>query len=548
MQDGEAADASPRSGRGLAAGTRSSRVRPDRATGGGPGRDALGEVADRLHRLSGVPFRLELSPDGPDAAVPHDSLDPGWGGEAEVVPLEDGGGGGARLVVRATDAGDGTLEMVRGVLARQLRLETENRLFVRELSERYEEISLLTSISETLGSVIELDRAAEIILQEVVEVTGAARASLWLLEDHGEALELLASRGMEDPAVRRVGVGEPDSLVATVFERQAPLLVEPDGRDLPEELRAAWRGFRGAPLLAVPVTYTPPEGERRRVGVLALVGRRDGSRFTAGDRKLMTVVASQVGAAVETGRLVRESLRRERLATELGLAHDLQLKLLPSPRTVADLVDVAARSEPAESVGGDFYHLLRLPGGRVGVMLGDVSSHGISASLIMAQAMSAAGIVAREEERPADVVRRVEEELRRELESTEMYVALFYAVVDPEARSLRYASAGHPHAFLLGGGRPRRLEALDVPVGLRAGGEYHEVAVEAGDDSILLLFTDGLFEPAPGAWEEAEGRVVAAASAAASGGPEATVEAVFEAARGGKPVEWDDRTAVAVRI
>lgn len=509
----------------------------------------IGEVAQRLHRLTGLPFRLVLEGPGDGERVVHDSLGEAAGrGEPSRRTLSGPGDRRARLVWGGPPAGEEGGRLLSGLLERVLRAEEERRLFEDELVERREEIALLTSISETLGAVIDLDRAAEKILQDLVDVTGAARATLWLYEETERRLALLSSRGREDPAVRRIDLSSPDSLVATVFRDQEPLLVEPDGRGLDPAARRAWEGFRGAPLLLVPVTYSPPEGDPRRVGVLGLVGRRDGSRFTAGDRKLMGAVASQVGAAVENGRLVRESLRRERLAVELDLAHDLQLKLLPDPAGVSDLTQVAARCEPAESVGGDFYHLLRLSDGRLGVMLGDVSSHGISASLVMAQAMSAAGIVAREEEGPGAVLGRIAGELRRELRSTDMYVTLFYAVVEPGRRRLRFASAGHPHAFLVGAAGARRLEPPDPPIGTGGGGPFRERAVEAGEGDLLFVLTDGLFEAAPGRWRSAEGRLTEAAAAAADRGAAAVVEAAFDVSDRAGGEGRDDRTAVAVRL
>src|SRR5207247_3424936 len=124
-------------------------------------------------------------------------------------------------------------------------------------------------------------------------------------------------------------------------------------------------------------------------------------------------------------------------------------KLLPSPLVVAARADVAARCRQAESVGGDFYNLLNLRGDRIGVMIGDVTSHGFSAALIMALVMAASGIHAESAETPAEVLRRIEESLGEELASTEMFLTVFYAVIDPAAQRIVYANAAHPHPFLV---------------------------------------------------------------------------------------------------
>ena len=115
-----------------------------------------------------------------------------------------------------------------------------------------------------------------------------------------------------------------------------------------------------------------------------LSGRRSGQPFTAGDEKLVTAIATQIGTAIQINRLVRSSLSQQRLQQEMQLANDLQMKILPNTSHFLPEAQVAARVIPAESVGGDFYHLFRLGEGRTGVMVGDVSSHGYRAALVMA--------------------------------------------------------------------------------------------------------------------------------------------------------------------
>jgi sigma-B regulation protein RsbU (phosphoserine phosphatase) len=126
-------------------------------------------------------------------------------------------------------------------------------------------------------------------------------------------------------------------------------------------------------------------------------------------------------------------------------------------------------------------------------MIGDVSSHGYRAALIMALVMSASSIHAQTTVDPAEMLNALLATLREELESTEMFISVFYAVIDPARRTLRYANAGHPHAFVVGGdGTTERLAALDPPLGMSP---RHPPAVERpwvpGED-LLLLFTDGI--------------------------------------------------------
>ncbi len=485
-------------------------------------------------------------------------------------PPETGavGGGEAVLRHRLSPRGDVNLELVAPgkadavipsafqVLCTTLEQlydhAEEIRFFTYEVSERYEEINLLYSISETLGSLLGLQEAAHLILGEVCDVMGARRGSLWVHRPGDGLLHLVASVG-EDGWEGPVSPDHPQAITAEVFREGRPMILS--GEEGVRRLGAEDTG-EGDTILAVPVRYTPPKGTPRTVGVVNLIGRRKGGRFTASDQKLLSAIASQVGAALENNRLVRESLVQERVAREMELAHDLQMKLLPSLEGF-DPARVAARVEPAESVGGDFYHFFRLPRGRFGIMIGDVSSHGFPAALIMALGMSAATIYASEVGTPDRVLSAMDEALRDELESTEMYLTLFYGIVDPGEGNLIYANAGHPHAFLVrGDGTHERLSAMDPPIGILGGGSYQQRRVRwETERDLLLLFTDGLFEylPTPDR-RQGEERVLETAVRNRERSPEEVVEALFDlqpppedSTKEGR-ADGDDRTAIVLKV
>ena len=411
--------------------------------------------------------------------------------ERVAIEMEDG----VPLLLELRCAADDGAVLAQG-LAQLLKHEREARSAARELSERYEEINLLYFISEILGSVLSLPDAATRILGEVADVLGARRASLWVFDAEGHQLHLAASVG-DDGFTGPIDVQDPDSATALVFREKQTLNLE-RGAVLPNVSRfePSPRSFEA--FLSVPINYTPPQGIARTVGVITLVGRRSNVRFSAGDARLLSAIASQIGAALETQRLMRDSLKQERLVRELELAHDLQLKLLPDPARFQGPPAIAARCVPAESVGGDFYHLVRISGDRLGIMIGDVSSHGFSAALIMALTISAVGIYAQEAGSPAEVLRRVHRALIKELETTEMYLTLFYAVLDRGSRRLTFANAGHPHAFRIGAdGEKERLGATDVPLGMMPNDSYREHVLDWSPSDLLCLFTDGLSDAYP---------------------------------------------------
>ncbi len=465
-------------------------------------------------------------------------------------PVELPEGGELEIEVSGGDARPADMRFLADTLRQSLAYEREARSAARELSERYEEINLLYFISEILASVLSVPDAAHWILAEVADVLGARRASLWVMHADDNRLHLAAAVG-EDGSTGPIPVDDPDSATAWVFREKQPLNIERGGQhNRPKVLEPRPQGREA--FLSVPINYTPPEGGTRTIGVITLVGRKANVRFSAGDARLLAAIASQVGAALETQRLVQESLKQERMVRELELAADLQLKLLPDSDGFNDgVARVAARCVPAESVGGDFYHLFRLPGDRLGVMIGDVSSHGFSAALIMALTMSAAAIYAQESAGPAVVLQRIHQAIIKELESTEMYLTLIYCVLDPGAGHITYANAGHPHAFRVSSdGTVRRLGATDPPLGMSPFEEYGEDLIAwRPQEDLLALFTDGLSDAfCARSSVGGEKNLIAEIVANRQRAPKDILNRLFKTAeRATLTVPPDDRTAVLIR-
>ena len=496
--------------------------------------------------------------------------DPGWpldppgsagftgtpGGVAWLQPVH--GAPGMWLEVGSLDRKAGAAEdlklaasRIQALVGALLESERQRAYVAEELAGRYEEIELLYAISEILGRTVRLEEAAQVIVREVSAVVGARRASIMVFDEASNTLRTVAARGFAPDGLVPVPVDDDCSIAARVFRDRRTVTFDPsDPESLPSECGGD-RGYRGHSFLSVPITYSSPGAENRCVGVMNLTDRIGGDRFTLDDRKLVSAVASQVGAAVENARLAERDAQQQRLQRELELAHDLQLKLLPSPAVLQGAAEVAARCLPADSVGGDFYTFSRLGQGRVGVMLGDVASHGFSAALVMALVMAAAGIHAASSDSPDGTLNALLESLSTELARTEMHFSVFYGVLDPANRRLEYASAGHPHAFRIpGDGVPERLGATAPPLGLAAAGniQRRQVPWSPGND-LLVLWTDGLVDARNESGEPfGERRLLAEISAHRNEAPEAVVTRVLAKSEQFGAHPTDDRTLLILRV
>lgn len=437
------------------------------------------------------------------------------------------------------------LKFLLPIVTHYVRASLEVEHAANELAERYEEINLLYTTSEILGRTVSLEDAARLILVEISETVGALRAAILAHDRVTGTLQVVAGLGFDPADAPPIAIDDPASLSARVFTTRRSLIVDPGDFPGTDEML-----YRAGSTLCVPIMWTTPDGGHP-LGVVHLSERRSGQAWTAGDTKLVEAIATQIGTAIQNARLVRESLSQQRLANEMSMANDLQMKLLPDVAVVAPEATVAARVVPADSVGGDFYHLFRLGQARTGVLIGDVSSHGYRSALIMALAMSAAAIHAQSTHDASETLSALLASLRDELSSTEMFITVFYGIIDRRAGLLRYANMGHPHAFQIADdGTVERLAALDPPLGMVANRPDGAARPWRANADLLLLFTDGLSDARNRAGTRlGEARVLETVVLHRHERPEVIRERVFEMleAHVGDVPRRDDLAIVIVR-
>jgi predicted ester cyclase len=188
-----------------------------------------------------------------------------------------------------------------------------------------------------------------------------------------------------------------------------------------------------------------------------------------------------------------EARERERIEQELQVARRIQQELLPETTPEVDGWQIATYYGPAREVGGDFYDFLELEDGRLGLVLGDATGHGMPAALVMATTRGMLRAVVQSSEFPGEVLARVNEALVAEIPPS-TFVTCFYGILDPESGRLRYANAGHNLPCRRHYGQAEELRARGMPLGLMPGMAYEEkeAVLEKGDSA--LFYSDGLVE------------------------------------------------------
>ncbi len=377
--------------------------------------------------------------------------------------------------------GSGELAFLRSVAACAA-TPIENGLIHEELRQLNQRLSVkvfqlhgLFDISRELTASLDEETIASLLTSTLMGQLMVSRSGLFLRGPEG--LRLAYARGI------KIEGSQPLADTEAWETLKGPTPVD----RLPE---SDLRGLLVAQRLALLVPM--PSGERA-AGFVALGERISGMAFTDEDYDFAQTLARQAMAALETTRLHRLRVEKQRRDRELQIAREIQQSLFPKSWPAIPGFEVAARSESCHEVGGDHYDVIPLDRGRVAVTIADVSGKGTPASLLMASVHAWLRALAGTTSPPAFM-----ERLNRFLYASTQankYVTLFYAELEPSSRRLVYVNGGHVPPFLVrADGRRERLLAGGTALGLLEEGFYEagEACLEAGD--ALLMVTDGATE------------------------------------------------------
>jgi sigma-B regulation protein RsbU (phosphoserine phosphatase) len=198
-------------------------------------------------------------------------------------------------------------------------------------------------------------------------------------------------------------------------------------------------------------------------------------------------------SAVCLGHFSDQELRQ--LENELELSQVVQRGLLPQQIPSIDGMNIAAFSRPAQIVGGDYFDFIDFKDGSKGLVIADVSGHGVSAGMFMSSLQTAFHTLVPEADSPLEVLERINRLYVHNIKFT-TFVTIFFGQYDPQTRVLTYANAGHNSAYLyrMSTNEEIWLRPTGPAIGLMEGFPIYknEVQLESGD--ILLLYTDGITE------------------------------------------------------
>ena len=331
----------------------------------------------------------------------------------------------------------------------------------------------LVDANDQLGREIAERRDAETKLRrserELAEAQDLARLGRWEWDLGSGAVT------WSDDLYRIHGY-EPGAFPMT-FDKAVELVPDEDRQRIERNLAAAL-AMRRQEVPDIEYRIVRTDGELR-----ALLGRARLFLDDAGSPVRMVGVVQDVTERVEYDRQHR-------------IAETLQRALLPQDLPSVEGLAFAARYLPAEvgfKAGGDWYDVIPLANGDVGLVIGDVAGHGLEAASVMGQLRMAVRAYALEGHRPADIVAHADAVLR--IVAPQELATIVYAEVDPASGRVGLVSAGHPPPIVIGADGARYLEPpRQPPIGVARTSTYGELVVELDPGTTIVLYTDGLID------------------------------------------------------
>ncbi|MCR4317263.1 MAG: SpoIIE family protein phosphatase [Planctomycetes bacterium] len=244
------------------------------------------------------------------------------------------------------------------------------------------------------------------------------------------------------------------------------------------------------------VMCAPLLGNNEILGAIYVDSIGTKSRFEDYDLKLLSAIGKLAGVAVERAEYADKAIEQEKLKQSLQIAHNIQKSLLPTKNPNVRGFDIAGFSTPCDETGGDYFDFYNFKNGDLGIVVGDVSGHGIGSALLMATARAFLKALALASQDPEIVLTAANDLLEADTDD-EHFMTLFFGVIDPQKGTLTYSSAGHdaPIFFKPSIGKMYELESTGMPLGMMPEMDFpakKNIKLDNGD--VIVACTDGIWE------------------------------------------------------
>jgi sigma-B regulation protein RsbU (phosphoserine phosphatase) len=351
---------------------------------------------------------------------------------------------------------------------------------------------MIYEIGNLINAEKDLQKLFNLIMNLIMERLRAYRGYLLLLHKDGELFEpVVICRGKDDDPQKELTLSK--TIVREATKQGKSVLTSDASSD------ERFKGNLSVHLNDIQsVMCAPLESHQKILGAIYVDSRGFSNSFTEFDLELLTAIGKQAGIAIERTQLIKQLIEKEKLKHSLLVAQDIQRSFLP--RDVPDLqgFDIIGVSISCDETGGDYYDFVPFHKNQLGIVIGDVSGHGIGPALVMATTRAYLRAFTQQTKELPQILAYMNALLTEDM-GEDRFATLIYGKLDVPSRKFTYSSAGHdePLFYQASSDIFSELPSTGLPLGMFPEQEYPEgnpIYLNPGD--ILVLCTDGVWEAA----------------------------------------------------
>lgn len=344
----------------------------------------------------------------------------------------------------------------------------------------------IVKIRKLLNSTLRLEKILHIILETATKNLKADRGTVYVIDHKKKELWSKVFQGDLKVEIRLpIGKG-----IAGHVAKTGKTIILKDAykhpRFNPEVDKKT--GYQTKTMLCTPMK----DRKGKKIGVIQIVNKLNGY-FSSDDIKFLDLLSLDACLAIENSRLFKEALEKERIEKELEVAASIQKMILPKTIPQIEGFEIAGMNIPTKQVGGDYFDVIPLPGGKVALVIADATGKGVPAALLITTLQACLRAYLESNLSLEKLVQRVNRVIFRN--STEnKFITFFIGILDPGSKKLEIVNAGHFPPLIARNSNLLKLSNTGVLLGCFESASFVQKEYLLESNDVLVMFTDGITE------------------------------------------------------
>jgi phosphoserine phosphatase RsbU/P len=389
-------------------------------------------------------------------------------------------------------------------------LSDDFNFFIRDLKGNVESVlDFLRNVQSSMTDQLNINEIAELVVESCLKDTNADGAAFLLVGNNKKTLKVSAIKGIFPPPVSNISaivktqrssldnyfrnkpIEVSNTVLGDVVRSGKPIFIKNSTEDKRLEENTTSDIMFISSIIAMPIIIS-----KKIFGVLAIEKVKRNSLLTDLDYTHMSTFADYAALTIENYFSYMELIEKRDMERELKIASEIQKNLLPTKELNLKTLDMAAFSNPAKEIGGDYYDTIKLDKNKTGIIICDVAGKGIPAALIMTMIRTILHLIASAKRDSATILTWLNKGILTGKIGIERFATAGFLVYDDSNKSMIYANAAHLPLLIFRNesGKIQQVDAEGLPLGIDKNTKYSQKRVTLNSGDLIVLYTDGIAE------------------------------------------------------